>query len=183
MKRNLVMSLLALLAVGVAGCAYEQRIQTSQPGPPPWVAQMPEDSAQSKVFVGIALADNILDERNARQRAMEDVRTQIAQSIETLVVKEATDIVQERGAAHLGQDVDKSAYYAEARIKARQAMSGVELKAFYWEKWKQKTSFFKPGYTKYKYYVLAYMPRDQYEKLQQTVAGQIADEMLTPKAE
>lgn len=164
-----------MLATGM-GCSYEKRVDTSLPGPPSWVSQIPEDTEDSKVFVGIALADNILDERNARNRAMEDVRNQIAESLATSVERETLEITEEKGAAHLGQDEDRASYYAEAKSLARQAMSGVEPSAYYWEKWKVKSSFWKPAFTRYKYWVKAEMPLTLHNQLRETLSEQVASQ-------
>ena len=174
MKSKMALCIALLSVAGMAGCAYERQITTSQPGPPVWVVQVPEDTEESKVFVGMALADNILDERTARNRAMDDVRDQIASSLETVVVSEAIDIVKQRGAQHLGEDVDGGSYYAEVKSRVSQAMSGVRQDAYYWEKWKLKTGFFKPSFVRYKYYVRANMPRELYERLQKGLAESIA---------
>ena len=174
MKSRMALCIVLISVAGMAGCAYETKMTSSQPGPPVWVVQVPEDTEQSKVFVGMALADNILDERTARNRAMEDVRDQIASSLKTVVVSEAIDIVKEKGAQHLGEDADEASYYAEVKSKVSQAMSGVRQDAYYWEKWKEKAGFFSPSYTRYKYYVRAQMPRALYEELQKGLAESIA---------
>jgi len=177
MKGKMALCTVLMSVVGMAGCAYETRITSSEPGPPVWVVRVPEDTAASKVFVGMGPADNILDEQNARNRAMEDVRDQIASSLKTEVVSEAIDIVKQKGAQHVGENVDEASYYAEVRSKVSQAMSGVRQDAYYWEKWKVKSGFFKASFIRYKYYVRANMPKELYEKLQTELAESIAAEI------
>ena len=174
MRSRIALCIVVTSIVGMAGCAYEKTITSSQPGPPVWLVQVPDDTEESKVFVGMALADNILDERTARNRAMEDVRDQIASSLKTVVVSEAIDIVKQKGAQHLGKDVDTASYYAEVTSKVSQAMSGVRQDAYYWEKWKLKRGFFRPSYVRYKYYVRTRMPKALYERLQKGLAEGIA---------
>jgi len=174
MKRAFFLCVVAGMVAAAMGCTYEKRVDTSLPGPPPWVVEMPEDTEDSKVFVGIALADNILDERGARDRALADVRTQIAESLATSVQRETLEIVEEKGASHLGQDENRASYYAEAKSLARQAMSGVEPTGYYWEKWKVKSGFWKPAYTRYKYYVRAEMPLSLYSRMRETLSKQVA---------
>jgi len=176
MKARVTLLVIVACAVGFSGCAYEKRIGASLPGPPVWVTQVPPDTEDAKVFVGMALADNILDEKTARNRAMEDVRAQIAASLKTNVIRDAIDIVERDGAAHLAQDEADAAYHSQVTSRVEQAMSGVRQDAYYWEKWKIKRGFFSPSFTKYKYYVKAYMSKADYERLQRILAAAIATE-------
>ncbi len=177
MKGRIGVLAVLVCAAALAGCTYEKRLESSHPGPPIWVVQTPEDTQESKVFVGMSLADNILDEKNARNRAMEDVRDQIASSLQTDMVREAIDIVEQRGAPHLGKDVDNAAYTAEVKSRVDQAMPGVKQDAHYWEKWKVKQGFGLFGYTKYKYYVKAVMPKAIYERLLKALAENVAADL------
>jgi hypothetical protein len=158
-----------------AGCAYEKRVARSQPGPPNWVHQVPEDTEGKKVFVGMALADNILDERTARRKAMDDVREQIALSLMTDVKSESMEIVEQEGAQHLGEDEDEGAYHAELQNKARQALAGVRQDAYYWEKWRVKRGLFSGSFVRYKYYIRATMPREHYEEIYRSLAQDILE--------
>ena len=177
MRGRWALCLVMLLVIGLSGCTYELKKDASQPGPPVWVVQVPADTVESKVFVGMGLADNILDERTGRNRAMEDVRLQIAASLKTEVIQDAIDIVKTRGAKHLNQDVADASYYSQVETKVAQAMSGVRQEAYYWEKWKVKRSFFRPGYVRYKYFVKASVPKAQYDALQKELAKIIADSL------
>jgi hypothetical protein len=85
------------------------------------------------------------------------------------------DIVEEEGAAHRGQDEDDASYYAELKTRAEQALAGVRQEAYYWEKWKVKRGFFSPSFTRYKYYVRAGMPREDYEQLYRSVVREIRE--------
>lgn len=174
MRQRLTLLMVACALV-VTGCAYEKRVSRSQPGPPTWVQQVPDDTEDKKVFVGMALANNILDERTARKRAMEDVRDQIALSLRTDVESEAVEIVEREGAEHLGKEEADASYYAELQNKAKQALSGVRQEAYYWEKWKIKRGLFSPSYVRYKYYVKASIPRDEYEEVRQLLLRDIKE--------
>ena len=166
--------LLMLCVVAAAGCAYEKLESTSQPGPPDWVMMTPADTADSKVFVGIGLAENILDARTGRNRAMEDVELQIARSLKTSVVKDAIDIVKKKGAEHTGDDVADASYYSQVQTAVKQALSGVRPEAYYWGKFKVKEGFFSASFTRYQYYVKASVPRADYERLQRILTDAIA---------
>jgi len=174
MRGRIGLMAVLVCAAGLAGCTYEKRVDSSHPGPPAWVVQTPEDTAGSKVFVGMGLADNILDERNARNMAMDDVRSQIAASLQTDVSREALDIVRQKGAQHLGKDVDGAEYYSEVKTTVDQAMAGVRQDDYYWEKWKVKLAIIAPGYVRYKYYVKASMPKALYERLLRGLAENVA---------
>jgi len=176
MKRLLVCAAV-LCAVGLAGCASEKKIGGSQPGPPDWVIMTPADKADAKVFVGIGLGDNILDERGMRDRAMEDVRHQIAASLKSSVVKNALDIVKKKGAEHLNEDVPDASYYKQVRTTVDQAMAGVRQTASYWEKWKIDPGFWSSSYTKYKQYVKAEMPSKDYDLLRNKLVQIIAADL------
>jgi len=177
MKGRVCLCVLVLAAAAISGCAYEQKLESSLPGPPAWVVQTPPNSADRVVFVGIGIADNVLDERTARQRAMDDVRAQIAESLKSTVVKEALDVVKQKGPAHLGKDQTEASYYAEVQNRVSLAMSGVRQDAFYWEKWKIKRGIFHPAYTKYKYYVEASMSKEDYEALRQGIVRALVAEI------
>jgi hypothetical protein len=171
--KGLICALL-LLAVATVGCAYERKVATSS-AEPPWVLVKPANTDERVMYVGEGLGDNILDTREARSRAMQNVRTQIAESLETIVVEQAVEIVEQKGAAHLGQDKERATYSRQVEQKVDQALAGVEQQGFYWEKWKIKEGFFSGSYSQYKYFVLAGMPRELYDKLLTELSHQIAD--------
>ena len=177
MKGRIALCAVICYAVTLAGCATEKMIEAKQPGPPVWVETVPPDTADSKVFVGQALADNILDERAARNRALEDAAHQIAASLRSTVVSDAVDIVKKKGAEHLGQDIPDASYYSTVANKVNQAMSGVRLDAYYWEKWKIRRCCLSGGFTKYKYWVKVHMATADYERLQQALTNAIAAEI------
>jgi hypothetical protein len=170
-----MIALVVMCVLLVSGCSYEKRVDRSQPGPPLWVQQMPADTEETKVFVGMALADNILDERSARRRAMADVREQIALSLMTDVQSRSAEIIEEEGAQHLGEDEDDASYYAELQNKAEQALAGVRQEAYYWEKWRVKRGIFSPSFTRYKYYMRASIPREHYQEVYRSVAQDIRE--------
>jgi len=174
MRSKYALCVVLLWAMAMIGCAYERKTATSS-AEPPWVLTTPSSTATRIVYVGEGLGDNILDTREARNRAMQDVRTQIAESLESVVVEQAIEIVEQKGAAHLGQDKDRATYSRQVEQKVDQALSGVQQDAFYWEKWKIKDGFFSGSYAKYKYFVLASMPRELYDKLMTELSHQIAD--------
>lgn len=166
----------AVLALVVTGCASEKLVAKKSPAPP-WVKAVPADTEEELIFVGTGLGDNILDERNARARAMEHVRTQIANSLDQTVIREATEIVEEEGAAHRGADEDDATYSRMIEQRVKQAMSGVRLEDFYWEKWQVDPGLFSRSFSKYKYYVKASIPREQYARLRTEITHAIADRM------
>jgi len=174
MKRKVACCASLLLAVALVGCAYERKVATST-AEPPWVTVTPKNTDTRLFFVGEGLGDNILDTREARNRAMQDVRNQIAESLESIVVQQAVEIVEQKGAAQLGQDKVRGTYSRQVEQTVEQALSGVQQEGFYWERWKIKKGLFSPSYSKYKYYVLASMPRELYDKLMTELAHQIAD--------
>jgi len=165
---------LALCLLAVAGCTYEKIQERSLPGPPAWVVDTPLDTPTAKVFVGIGLADNILDERVGRERAMEDAAAQIAASLKTTVVKDAMDIVKKKGPEHKGEDVASTSYYRSARTLVSQSLAGAKQVSYYWEKWKISPGFWSSTYTKYKYYVKVEMPKKDYDLLQQRLTEVVA---------
>jgi hypothetical protein len=174
MKKALLVCAVAVLALWSAGCSYEKRLGSSMPGPPPWTLQTPEDTEDVKYFVGVHLADNVLDERTGRSRSMENAYEVIAESLRADVRRESLDVVKERGAAHLGEDEDDATYYRELRVDAHREISGAQARQYYWEKWRVREGLFHWPYTRYKYYVLAEVPRAEYEKVRQSLAERIA---------
>lgn len=176
MRRARTLCMLLALAAAMVGCAGERKLAVSR-RTPQWVRHTPPDTEEALIFVGTAIGDNILDERAARNRAMEDVRTQIADSIETRVLSQAREIVEQEGAAHRGKDVDSGTYSRMVEQKVGEIIPGVRQEDFYWEKWKIDPGILRREYRKYKYYVKAAIPRELYSKLQTELTHQIADEM------
>lgn len=174
MRCRIGLCVVVCYAATLAGCATETMLEAKQPGPPVWVETIPPDTADSKVFVGLALADNILEERLARNRALEDAAHQIAASLKSTVVKDAMDIVKKKGPEHLGQDIPDAYYHSSVANRVSQAMSGIHLDAYYWEKWKIRRSFLAWSFTKYKYWVKVHMPKTDYERLQKALTNVIA---------
>jgi hypothetical protein len=175
MKRIECLCLVSVLLVAAAGCKVEKRVDSKLPGPPSWVVDVPQDTEDEVRFVGIGLAENILDERTARNRAMEDMQQQIASSLKATVIKNAREVVTKSGPEHRGKETPDSAYRAEVTNVVDQAMSGVRIEGNYWEKWKIKRGFFLASFTRYKYYVLGSMPREDYERLQDALTDAVVE--------
>ena len=173
-KRLLCVLLLSTLAA--AGCAYEKKVAVSCVEPD-WMTQPPVNTIDRLVFVGQGLGDNIVDTRRASERAMQDVRNQIAKSLESRAVALAIEIVGDKGIAHESMDKERATHSALIGQQVDAAMPGVQQDAIYWEKWMVKPGLMRASYSKYVYYVKASIAKDQFEKLVTDVANQIAGEI------
>ena len=172
MKLRIVLCGVVVLTALAAGCKLEKRIESNmpgRPGPPDWVMGVPQDTAEHMIFVGMALAENVLDERTGRNRAMEDARDQIAASLTTNVVKDTMDIVKKKGAEIHGNDITDASYWAQLKTMLDQALPGVRQDDYYWEQWRIRSWFLAPGFTKYKCYIRVRMPREDYEKIRKVL--------------
>lgn len=158
------------LVAGLAGCAYEKRIAVKEPGPPEWVITTVDPSADVVTFKGMALMDNILDERTARNRALADARRQIAEGLSSDIQSASVEIVTREGAEHKGEDETDQTFRDRLEAKAQAAIDGAREMDYYWEKWKIKEGMFSGSYSKYKYYVRVDVPRALYEKLRSDLA-------------
>ena len=171
-----LLCVLLVLAVAAGGCAYEKMIAVSS-DTPPWVLQRPASTDEGIPYVGQGLGDNIVDTREARSRAMQDVRNQIAESLRMRVVDQAIEIVEQKDVAHLARDQERALHSGQVEQHVNEAMSGVQQDAFYWEKWMIKDGFFSPAYSRYKYYILAGMPKELQDKLMTELSHKIADDI------
>jgi hypothetical protein len=171
MMRIVMLAGVAVLVGGLMGCAYEKRVSVKEPGPPEWVITTVDPSAEVMAFKGMALMDNILDERTARNRALADARRQIAESLSSDIQANSVEIVTREGAEHKGEDETDQTFRDRLEAKAQAAVDGAREKDYYWEKWKIKEGLFSGAYSKYKYYVRVDVPRDLYEKLRKDLAA------------
>ena len=99
--------LLCMLAVS---CASERLLEQSGPTPQ-WAVGVPRPTDTEMRFTGVALGRNVLDEKTMRNRAMEDIRHQVAGLISTEVEAQSTEHLRKRGYAPHGTDRVVAAEY------------------------------------------------------------------------
>lgn len=180
MRHTLLIALCGVCAL-LASCASE-RLRGQSGARPGWVRSVPgqteealpapeeRPAAQDFVYaVGQALGDNVLDEASMRQRAMADARGQLAARLETRLESAAREVVHRRRSGPPGSgEVADDEYYRELRTSARERLRGVRQQDTYWEKWQVDPGLFRRSFTRYKYYVLASYPREEYERIFRT---------------
>lgn len=175
MSRRGLACMLLVWAVAASGCAYEKRVSVSS-AEPEWMSGAPS-SADRFIFVGKGLGDNIVDTRQAKDRAMQDVRDKVAKSLTARAVALAIEIVEQKGVAHKSADEERAAYARLVQQQVNQTMTGMPEEASYWEKWMIKADLFTPGFSRFEYYVEITMPKEQYGKLAADLADQIASDI------
>ncbi len=144
-------------------CASET-LQGQSRTTPEWVTRTPADTDTEMLLVGLAVGRNVLDERAMRSRAMEHAREQAAALRQTEVEVLSQETIRERGYAPRGSDTNDAEYVRELRTSVRQSIRGVAQKESYWEKWHVDPGLLSRSFVRYKYYVLAGYPREEYER-------------------
>ena len=169
MRRFLALSfgILYGLILSTTGCET-QEISVQAPAhatpQPSWVMMPPKPSDGYRYYIGIAIAENVLDEQGARRRALanatENAALSIATDVESLMVQR-TEVV---GAAHKGEEQPSSQIIEEVKAMSAEILRGMTVKEYYKEQWKIQKSPLN-SYKRYKYYVLTAYPEKEYERL------------------
>lgn len=176
-RTRLLMVLTAVVcAASLVGCGSTSSRLSPPPGEPQpmWVDQRIQPPDGMRTFVGVAVAENALDEAHARRAALEDAAQRVAQSV-TSKVRSLYRVQEMRtGAPHLpgGQNYYQSA--SLSRISAKEAIHGLVPKQFYKEEWEVKPGFWDTPIRRYKYYVLAEMPESAYQRLMRKAEGKVS---------
>jgi len=175
MGRPLRLALCVVACMAAASCASEKLLERSGPTPA-WALDSPAAEEDRLLFTGQAIGANVLDEANMRSRAMADARLQIAERIATTVAADTRELLVQSGSPTLGQERTEEATYArEVRTAAAERLVGVSQEARYWEKWLMYPGFLRGAYIRYKYYVLASYPREEYERAVARYARLVSD--------
>ena len=176
-RRQTVAGLMVILALLLAaGCATETRLEPAPGTPQPsWVDSPPEASDGNHYYIGIGLAQNVLDEQSARRKARMNAAETIAQEIsldvQTLFRKRrATE-----GAAHKGEEIPREKIDEEVEARANEVVRSMTVKEFYTERWKVRESFMGKAFKRYKFYVLVSYPDSEYERLVEEVHRGVAE--------
>lgn len=158
---------LALLLAALAGCATETRMlperAIERPG---WIDRQQDALARQRVFVGVALADDVLDEAQGRAFALEDAAENLLRAI-------ARDIEQKPTSARAAEEAQIRDLAASMVAEAVKALRPVE---FYREKWFVRETNFGQGFWRYKFYVLAECDEDEYNALAERIESELAED-------
>jgi hypothetical protein len=165
---------LLLWALAASGCAYQRAIVTSS-DMPDWMVQKPADTPDRFFYVGEGRGTNIVDTRQARASAMQDVRDQIVASLAPVAVEQAIAIADQAGAPHDTPDAERARCAREIQDHIEQALPAVQQDASYWEKWASKSDLLSAPTYEYRYFVLASMSKEMRDKLTTELVHQIAD--------
>ena len=163
---------LVLLAVAVlGGCATETRIRPKGTVPDPaWVQQPPEHDKCSRYYVGIALVDNILEEKQARQYAIQDAAEQVARNCAMGVTNRTSRFEVRKGPAQFGKDRVWDELHDRAKVRSETIVTKLTPMEYYYEQWFMRERFLAPAFTRYKYFVLCRMPQKEFHALCGTTA-------------
>jgi len=167
-----------LLCVLSLSCASERLLEKSGPTPD-WVLQPPRPTPTKLLFTGQAVGRNVLDERTMRTRAMEDARQQVASMIGTQVTAKTRQSLLKSGhEAHGADQVLEARYVSQIRTTVQQQVHAVRLEGKYWEKWAIDPGLLRRSFVRYKYFVLASYPQDEYERNLSYFARLVTDQQL-----
>jgi len=164
-------ALIVVTALILTGCATETRIAGDADMPrPAWTMYPPQPEDGKRLYVGIALAKNVLDEAQGRRLALTNAAELAAESIATDVEGIVTQIEGREGAAHKGEDAAKGDIVARVKARSSEIVRGMNPKEYYYERWKIRKHFLGASYTRYKYYVLVAYSEKEYNRLVNDIA-------------
>jgi len=168
----------ALFAGVLAGCnAVETRIQPSltsaQPG---WIMTPKEPGQGMRYYVGISIAENVLEEQQGRRRALANAAELVSQSIVDDVTAKVTETDSTEGPAHLGSERKKEWTREELETVSKESIRFLAPKEYYYEQWRITDNWlerlFNGGHVRYKYYVLTAYPEVEYQRLVEKFQGE-----------
>lgn len=151
----------------VNGCETKEiPVQASShvPPQPSWIMTPPPPSGGYRYYVGVALAENVLDEQGARRRALANAAENAAMSLATDVESQMVQRSEVVGAAHKGQEKPSSQVTEELKARTGEILRGLIVKEYHTEQWKIKEGPLN-SYKRYKYYVLTAYPDKEYQRL------------------
>lgn len=167
-----------LLATSV-GCAHQRIIDSSQPVPPSWKLTPPQPSDEKRFFVGRSLGLNVLDEKQAINKAIDDAAYQIARAI-TADVSGTVEIIDSRKTEdkrRSGLTGDKVVHvirsdqssHDQVVVNVRGIVIGLVQEDTYWERWSVRDTWLGPKLKRYKYWLLESFPQAELHRLQNEV--------------
>ena len=163
-----------VLLLAACGCAFEGRIQPPESVPPPdWTINPPAPGDGMRYYVGIAIVENVLEERQGRRRAIVNAAELASQSIVVAVGAEVTVRATTLGPAHKGQEDKQSVIVEEVKSRTDEVVRGLVPKKYYYEQWEIREKDLGPSFKRYKYYVLCAYPEAEYQRLVNAVNAKI----------
>ena len=158
---------LCLLA-GLVGCAAEMRLDPPAGVPQPkWVMTPPATADGNRYYVGIATAENVLDEASGRRKALANAGELAAQSLAMDITGTVSQRETKVGAVHNGRGRSIAVVREEMVAKISEIIRSMSPEKYYYEKW--RVSQGGSEFTRYKYYVLASYPQAEYERVRKAV--------------
>ncbi len=162
----LVLLALACVTVLTACCPVETRLE---PGPLPpqpiWVSRPPESSNGMMYFVGIAVVDNVLEERQGRtmavQAAAAEVARNIAQAVHTYLLSAESRI----GPVQKGEDRLRTHIDDEALSRSGAIITELSPVQYYQERWFVRETYGGKSFRRYKHYVLCAFPEEEFQSM------------------
>lgn len=158
-----------LICGGCANNATEKLVWQSGPEPA-WrfAGQRVENGC--RLYVGIGIAENVLDEQQGRRIALSNAAETVAQSLTMDVVSRYAQKETVKGASHKGREDPNTLIRSEVRAMSEQIVRGLEAREWYYEKWSVRESKARE-FVRYKYCVLAAYPDAEYERTSQRLAS------------
>ena len=178
--RSLVLaSAVGLAAIFVASCSTQEvRLRPPAFSPQPsWIMSPQEPKAGERYYVGLAIAENVLEEQQGRRRAITNAAELVAQSIANEVEGRLASIDTTEGAAHRGEEDKKAKIVEEVKARTSEIVSAMNPKEYYYERWQITSNWWDrlwdSGFERYKYYVLCTYPQTQYDRLVQMIQKKV----------
>lgn len=165
---------LVLAVFVLAGCAVERR---EVPGlgvqRPAWTKRPMELIGGQRVFVGIALADNVLDEANARHRALQDAAHTMLRTVAMDIQQEFKATERRQGAQYKPGGAVDAQLHDEIRARVGGVVENMRPVDNYWERWFVRERTFGPSVRRYKYYVLAEYGEEEYQAVAEEIKAKV----------
>ena len=168
---------IALSVAGLAGCRTETRMLPERTiERPRWIDRPQATPGGRRRFVGVALADNALDEAQGRELALENAAENLLRTIAMDIEQKHTTTRAREGTMHQpggrpdARDCDLSRSEVAAVVKALRPIE------FYREKWYVRESSPGQGFWRYTFFVLAECGEDEYRALVEAFKAKHAEE-------
>ncbi|NQT19253.1 MAG: DUF4384 domain-containing protein, partial [Planctomycetes bacterium] len=154
------------------GCATEARIRQSGPEPS-WRWDGEKIEGDQRLYVGISVADNVLDETQARRLALANAAENAARSLSVKVTSQLAQVTKRIGPAHKGQN--EAEEFVESQLKAfsDEIIRGLHPREWYSEKWEVREGFMGEAFTRYKWFVQAAYPQEQYDRVMRAIIDKL----------
>lgn len=154
--RSVLLCLALASALAVPAC-HTTKLEWRSKDEPAWRNWGETVRDGERYYVGVAVSDSVLTERQGRREARMDAVERVAESIETRVMR--------RAVGRAPKDPPGVVLPPQFRASFRHAIRGVKVKDWYSERWRVDDSLLGGSFTRYKYFVLVAYPQKEFRAM------------------